>query len=84
MRRKTTVMTVETLEYWSALPRTAWCPNCGRDVALLTLAEAAQRTGVSQHDVLRWILKQRVHATDTGEGPGICAESLEKSFSSGN
>jgi hypothetical protein len=82
MVKRTTEITMETTEYIfarkTAHPVLGWCAECGAQVRLVRPEEAAQRAGVSEGELLRRIVEQRIHTVNTISGLAICAESLEK------
>jgi hypothetical protein len=80
--KRTIEITMETTEYIFARktpqPVLAWCAQCTAQVRLVLQEEAAQRAGVSESELMRWIVEQKLHTVKTVTGSAICAESLEK------
>lgn len=79
-RRRTTINVErhETLVIKaSAMLRTAHCPECSDEVALISLNEAVRISGLSSRSVYRLIERGQIHFTETADGIGlICPATL--------
>lgn len=72
-KRRRTVTTVETHEVWIIRATTpeGWavpCAMCPDKAGMLTPREAAERAGVSQRTVYRWVEDGRIHFAETADG----------------
>jgi len=68
--RTRTEITVET-ERWTVVnkhQRIAWCPNCSRDVEMLSIDDAAIFARVNSRTIFHWADSGVVHSSETPEG----------------
>ena len=80
MRKRRTEITIETervLIVRRQIAIRAWCRSCDRQVAMVTVDEAARMAGVSSRTIYRWVEADRLHFTETTDGRLlICADSF--------
>jgi hypothetical protein len=56
-----------------------FCPNCEREVEMLTLASAAKVAGVSGRQLISEIAKDQVHSIEIADGHlMVCRKSLSQ------
>jgi len=59
--------------------RRGFCPNCEREVEMLTLASAAKVAGVSGRQLISEIAKDQVHSIEIADGHlMVCQKSLSQ------
>ena len=80
MRKRRTEITIETERVVVVRRRLtvgAWCRSCDRQVAMVTVDEAARMAGVSSRTIYRWVEADQLHFNETAEGQLlICTDSL--------
>jgi hypothetical protein len=81
MRKRRTEITIEKHELLAirrgAKPTVAWCPECRREVQVLTADEAAALARLSGREIFRQVEASLIHGTI--EGPFlICVTSLAR------
>ncbi|MGE0132544.1 MAG: hypothetical protein AB7U82_31050 [Blastocatellales bacterium] len=82
-RRKLTEILIETVETIiirrrqtpDAAALTAWCPECGREVSLISPEAAAKLAGVNIRAIYRQIEAGRLHFIETTDALLICVDS---------
>lgn len=65
-------------------PVTVHCSTCGPEAEMITVAAAAELTGISRSTLYRWIASRRVHAARETNGQlRICHRSLSERMAAG-
>ena len=83
MRKRTARITVET-ERLLVITRSqacfeGWCHECGAEVNLICLEEAAAIAGASQRAIFRWTEAGEIHFTETEDGKVMfCLTSITR------
>jgi hypothetical protein len=86
--RKRTVTTIETHQIVT-IRRTRGaillpCPECLKEVEMVSLEEAALLAGVSLRDICRRVGADHIHFFETADGGFVCTNSLLNKVSSGD
>ena len=83
MKRRRTEVTIETDELWvirrSGTVGLAWCPECGKEVDMITTDEAIALTRLDARDIYRRVESGLIHYAKTPGGVAlICSRSVMK------
>jgi hypothetical protein len=84
LRRYEITVERELLQMWTGpgLERVATCVACGREVRMLSPANAAAMARSSTRQIYRWVEEARIHFVEpVAGGLLICGESLQQFLS---
>ncbi len=81
MKRKLTVTITRSRRQVTTLPAATTarqhCPTCGREVATLSQAQAAELLTIAGHNLEDLLASSRAHAVEAaGDGLRVCGDSL--------
>lgn len=81
MKKRRTRIVIETHQVWllrkHSLSAPVWCPDCAKEVRMLTVDEAAAIACLSIRTIYSWMETKRLHFREMAEGSVlICFDSL--------
>ena len=78
--RRVTVKTERTFVFRSHdSVRVEWCPECGAEVAMMSVDAAARESGISELAIYRLVEERALHFSEDAEGRVlVCLNSLRQ------
>jgi hypothetical protein len=80
VHKRRTRIVIETHQVWllrkHCVAAPTWCPECAKEVRMITPDEAAAIGCVNVRTIYSWVEAKRLHFTETAGSIQICFDSL--------